>query len=141
MVYRDGKDGYYYIKRFNVTSITRDREYDLTQGKPFSRVTYFTANPNGEAEIIKITLKPSLKLKKIFAEKDFSTVAIKGRQSMGNILSKNEIHRIGLKAHGGSTLGGRKVWFDHDVNRLNYDERGEFLGEFQSAGLDGRRSF
>ena len=135
VVYRDGKDGYYYIKRFNVTSITRDREYDLTQGKPFSRVTYFTANPNGEAEIIKITLKPSLKLKKIFAEKDFSTVAIKGRQSMGNILSKNEIHRIGLKAHGGSTLGGRKVWFDHDVNRLNYDERGEFLGEFQSEDL------
>ncbi len=135
VVYRDGKDGVYYIKRFNVTSVTRDREYDLTQGKPYSRVSYFTANPNGEAEIIKITLKPTLKIKKLFAEKDFSTVAIKGRQSMGNILSKTEIQRIGLKSHGGSTLGGRKVWFDHDVNRLNYDERGEYLGEFHSDDL------
>ena len=135
VVYRDGKEGYYYIKRFNVTSVTRDKEYDLTQGKPSSRVMYFTANPNGEAEVIKITLKPTLKLKKIFAEKDFSTIAIKGRQSIGNILSKNEIQRIGLKSHGGSTLGGRKVWFDHDVNRLNYDERGEYLGEFQSEDL------
>ena len=132
VVYRDGKDGNYYIKRFNVTSITRDREYDLTQGKPFSCVVYFTANSNGEAEVIKVTLKPRLKLKNIFFEKDFSTIAIKGRQSMGNLLSKLEIHRIGLKSHGGSTLGGRKVWFDHDVNRLNYDGRGEFLGEFYS---------
>ena len=135
VVYRDGKDGFYYIKRFNVTSITRDREYDLTQGKPFSRVVYLTANPNGEAEVVKITLKPALKLKNISVEKDFSTVAIKGRQSIGNILSKNEIQRIGLKSHGGSTLGGRKVWFDHDVNRLNYDERGEYLGEFHSEDL------
>ena len=135
VVYRDGKDGYYYIKRFNVTSVTRDREYDITQGKPGSRIVYFTANLNGEAEVIKITLRPNLKLKKIFFDKDFSTIAIKGRQSMGNLLSKNEIQRIGLKAHGGSTLGGRKVWFDHDVNRLNYDERGEFLGEFQSEDL------
>ncbi len=131
-VYRDGKGGNYYIKRFNVTSVTRDREYDLTQGTPYSRVAYFTANPNGEAEVIKVTLKPTPKLKKIFFDKDFSTVAIKGRQSMGNLLTKNEIHRIGLKSHGGSTLGGRKVWFDHDVNRLNYDERGEYLGEFYS---------
>ncbi len=135
VIYRDGKDGFYYIKRFNVTSITRDRDYDLTQGKPFSRVAYFTANPNGEAEVVKITLKPTLKLKRIFVEKDFSTVAIKGRQSRGNVLSKNEIQRIGLKARGGSTLGGRKVWFDHDVNRLNYDERGEYLGEFHSEDL------
>ena len=115
-----------------MTSVTRDREYDLTQGKPFSRVVYFTANPNGEAEVIKITLKPRLKLRNIFLEKDFSSIAIKGRQSMGNLLSKIEIHRIGLKSHGGSTLGGRKVWFDHDVNRLNYDGRGEYLGEFYS---------
>ena len=134
-VYRDGKTGYYYIKRFNVTSVTRDREYDVTQGKPGSRIVYFTANPNGEAEIIKVTLKPALKLKRIFFDKDFSTIAIKGRQSMGNLLSKNEIQRIGLKAHGGSTLGGRKVWFDHDVNRLNYDERGTYLGEFHSGDL------
>ena len=134
-VYRDGKAGNYYIKRFNVTSVTRDREYDLTQGTPLSKVNYFTANPNGEAEIIKVTLKPNPKLKKIFFDKDFSEIAIKGRQSMGNILSKNEIHKIGLKAHGGSTLGGRKVWFDHDVNRLNYDERGAYLGEFHSDDL------
>lgn len=132
VVYRDGKAGFYYIKRFNVTSVTRDREYDLTQGTPGSKVVYFTPNPNGEAEIIKITLKPNPKIKKIFFDKDFSELAVKGRQSMGNLLSKNEIHRIGLKSHGRSTLGGRKVWFDHDVNRLNYDERGEFLGEFHS---------
>ncbi|MCD8317903.1 MAG: DNA gyrase/topoisomerase IV subunit A [Paraprevotella sp.] len=135
VVYRDGKAGYYYVKRFNVTSVTRDREYDLTQGTPYSRVVYFTANPNGEAEVIKITMKPGPKIKELFLEKDFSAIAIKGRQSMGNILSKTEIHRIGLKSHGGSTLGGRKVWFDHDVNRLNYDERGEYLGEFHSEDL------
>lgn len=135
VVYRDGKAGFYYIKRFNVTSVTRDREYDLTQGTPGSKVVYFTPNPNGEAEIIKITLKPGPKIKKIFFDKDFSDLAVKGRQSMGNLLSKNEIHRIGLKSHGRSTLGGRKVWFDRDVNRLNYDERGEYLGEFHSEDL------
>ncbi len=135
VVYRDGKAGNYYIKRFNVTSVTRGREYDLSQGSLYSRVVYFTANPNGEAEVVKVTLKPAPKVKKIFFDKDFSEVAIKGRQSMGNLLSKNEVHRIGLKSHGGSTLGGRKVWFDHDVNRLNYDERGEFLGEFHSEDL------
>ena len=135
VVYRDGKGGFYYMKRFNVTSVTRDREYDLTQGKPGSRVVYFTSNPNGEAEVIKVTLRPNPKVKKIFFDKDFSEIAIKGRQSMGNLLSKNEVHRIGLKAKGGSTLGGRKVWFDHDVNRINYDERGEYLGEFLSNEL------
>ncbi|MBO5181213.1 MAG: DNA gyrase/topoisomerase IV subunit A [Paraprevotella sp.] len=134
-VYRDGKGGFYYIKRFNVTSMTRDREYDLTQGKPGSKVTYFTANPNGEAEVIKVTLKPNPKIKKIFFDKDFSDIAIKGRQSMGNLLTKNEVFRISLKSRGGSTLGGRKVWFDHDVNRLNYDERGTYLGEFLSDEL------
>ena len=130
VVYRDGKGGTSYIKRFNVTSITRDREYDVTQGKPGSRVTYFTANPNGEAEIIKVTLKPNPKLKRVFFDKDFSEIAIKGRASMGNILTKLDILRLGLKSHGGSTLGGRKVWFDPDVKRLNYDEHGDFLGEF-----------
>lgn len=135
VVYRDGKAGNYYIKRFNVTSMTRDREYDLTMGQPGSKVVYFTANPNGEAEVIKVTLKPNPRIKKIFFDKDFSDIAIKGRQSMGNLLSKNEVHRIGLKSRGGSTLGGRKVWFDHDVNRLNYDERGDFLGEFMSDDL------
>jgi topoisomerase-4 subunit A len=131
-VYRDGRDGAYFIKRFNVTSITRDREYDLTQGKPGSRVAYFTANPNGEAEIIKVSLKPNPKLKRVFFEKDFSQIMIKGRSSMGNLLTKLDVERIGLKSHGTSTLGGRKVWFDHDVKRLNYDERGQFLGEFHS---------
>ena len=132
VVYRDGKGGFYYIKRFNITSITRDREYDVTQGNPGSRIVYFTVNPNGEAEIIKVTLKPNPKIKKIAFEKDFSEISIKGRQSMGNILSKNDIHKIVLKQRGGSTLGGRKVWFDPDVLRLNYDERGTYLGEFHS---------
>ena len=135
VVYRDGKAGFYYIKRFNITSITRDREYDITQGNPGSRIVYFTANPNGEAEIIKVTLKPNPRIKKISFEKDFSEIGIKGRQSMGNILSKNDVHKIVLKQRGGSTLGGRKVWFDPDVLRLNYDERGQYLGEFHSDEL------
>ena len=129
-VYRDGKAGNYYVKRFNVTSMTRDREYDLTKGTPGSRVLYFTSNPNGEAEVIKVVMKPNPKLKKVFFDYDFSLLAIKGRASMGNLLSKNEIARITLKSHGGSTLGGRKVWWDPDVNRINYDEQGTFLGEF-----------
>ena len=132
VVYRDGKEGTQYIKRFNVTSVVRDREYDVTQGKPDSRITYFSANPNGEAEIIKVTLKPNPRIRHIIFEEDFSNILIKGRQSMGNILTKNPVHRITLKQRGGSTLGGRKVWFDHDVLRLNYDGRGEYLGEYQS---------
>lgn len=130
MVYRDGKQGPYFIKRFNVTSMTRDREYDATQGKPGSRVLYFTANPNGEAEVIKVTLEPNPKLKRIFLEYDFSDVLIKGRSSQGRIVTKFAVNRIGLKSHGHSTLGGRKVWFDPDVNRINYDEHGRLLGEF-----------
>lgn len=130
VIYRDGKDGLHYIKRFAVTGVTRDKEYDLTQGKPGSRVVWFTANPNGEAEILKITFKPKPRLKCLFVDKDFSDIAIKGRQSMGNIVTKNEIHKISLKEKGGSTLGGRQVWFDRDILRLNYDGRGEFLGEF-----------
>jgi topoisomerase-4 subunit A len=135
MVYRNGKSGFYYIKRFNVTSITRDKEYDMTQGEPGSKVLYFTANPNGEAEVIKVTLKPGPTVRKIIYDKDFSELAIKGRQSMGNLLSKNEVAKIGLKSHGGSTLGGRKVWFDYDVFRLNYDDHGEYLGEFHNDDL------
>ena len=131
VVYRDGKKGFYFIKRFNVTSVTRDREYDLTQGTPGSRIVYFTANPNGEAEIIKVTLDPAeVKKGSIFLDKDFSQIIIKGRSSKGNLLTKKSVHRIGLKSHGHSTLGGRKVWFDPDVNRLNYDEHGTLLGEF-----------
>ena len=131
-VYRDGKQGEYFIKRFNVTSMTRDKMYDITQGTPGSRVVYFTANPNGEAEIIKITLDPDLSKKRqsIFIEKDFSDIIIKGRAAKGNLLTRRTIRRIGLKSHGHSTLGGRKVWFDPDVNRINYDENGRFLGEF-----------
>lgn len=131
-VYRDGKQGDYFIKRFNVTAMTRDKLYDITQGTPGSRVIYFTANPNGEAEIIKCTMEPDLTKKRqsIFLEKDFSDILIKGRAAKGNLLTKRTIRRIGLKSHGHSTLGGRKVWFDPDVNRINYDENGRFLGEF-----------
>ncbi|MGN1263703.1 MAG: DNA gyrase/topoisomerase IV subunit A [Prevotella sp.] len=134
VVYRDGKKGFYYMKRFSVISITRDHEYDITQGTPGSKVMYFTANPNGEAEVIKITLDPmavqSKRKTSIFLERDFSNVLIKGRTSKGNLLTKKQINRIGLKSHGHSTLGGRKVWYDPDVNRLNYDEHGVLLGEF-----------
>lgn len=133
VIYRDGKEGFHYIKRFNVTSMIRDREYDVTQGTPGSKIVYFTANPNGEAEVIKVTLRPNPRIKKLIFEKDFSTINIKGRQSMGNLLTKYEVHKISLKQRGGSTLGGRKVWFDHDVFRLNYDGRGQYLGEFQSG--------
>ena len=132
VVYRDGRHGTCYIKRFNVVGCTRDKEYDLTQGTPGSKVMYFTANPNGEAETIKVTLDPDTTKNRqnIFLEKDFSEVAIKGRMAKGNILTKNSVHRISLKSRGHSTLGGRKVWYDPDVRRINYEERGRYLGEF-----------
>ena len=132
VVYRDGKNGIHYMKRFAATGMTRDREYDLTQGTPGSKVAYFTSNPNGEAEIIKVMLKPNPRLRNSIIEKDFSTIAIKGRQSMGNILTKNEVLRISLKKHGSSTLGGRHVWFDRDILRINFDNHGEYLGEFHN---------
>lgn len=132
VAYRDGAEGTHYIKRFAVTSIVRDREYDVTQGKPDSRISYFSANPNGEAEIIKVTLKPNPRVRRIIFERDFSEVTIRSRQSQGVILTRLPVHKIVLKQRGGSTLGGRKVWFDRDVLRLNYDGRGEYLGEFQS---------
>ncbi|HPX98925.1 MAG TPA: DNA gyrase/topoisomerase IV subunit A [Bacteroidaceae bacterium] len=135
VVYRDGKRGAYYIKRFAATGLTRDKEYNLTQGKDGSRVVYFSANHNGEAEIIKVTLKPNPKLRKPVFDKDFSEILIKGRQAKGNLLTRNEVHRIGLKSHGVSTLGGRKVWFDKDVTRLNLDGHGRFLGEFDNDDL------
>ena len=132
VVYRDGKTGPYYIKRFNVTSITRDKEYDVTLGTAGSKINYFTANPNGEAEVIKITLDPNHDKDKqnIFMERDFANILIKGRAAKGNLLTKESIHRISLKSHGHSTLGGRKVWFDPDVNRINYEDHGRYLGEF-----------
>ena len=132
VVYRDGKKGFYYMKRFAVTGLARDKEYDLTQGKPGSKVVYFTANQNGEAEVIKVQLKPALHLKKMEVLKDLSELAIKSRTSRGNLLTKFEVQRITLKQKGASTLGGRKVWFDPDVLRINYDGQGQYLGEFQS---------
>lgn len=133
VVYRDGKKGHSFIKRFAVTGITRDREYDLTQGSENSRITYFTSNPNGEAEIIKVFLKPKPKLRKLIIEEDFKDVVIKGRNAKGNILSKHDIHKIVLKEEGVSTLGGRKIWFDEEVFRLNVDGRGKYIGEFLGA--------
>ncbi|MDR1743128.1 MAG: DNA gyrase/topoisomerase IV subunit A [Dysgonamonadaceae bacterium] len=129
-IYRDGKVSPHYIKRFSVTGITRDKEYDLTQGKPGSRIAYFSVNPNGEAETVKIFLKPKPRLRILQFEKDFSEMEIKGRQARGNMLTKAEVHKIVLKQKGVSTLGGREVWFDSDVLRLNYDGRGTFIGEF-----------
>lgn len=135
VIYQDGKGGTYYMKRFNVTGVTRDKEYNLTQGKPGSKIVWFTANPNGEAEVVKVTLKPKARLKTLQLDVDFSELAIKGKASMGNIVTKNEAHSFKLKEKGQSTLGGRQVWFDPDVLRLNYDGRGDYLGEFGPADL------
>lgn len=135
VVYRDGKKSPHYIKRFAVTGVTRDKDYDLTRGKPGSRVAYFSVNPNGEAETIRVILKPKPRMRILQFEKDFSEVEIKGRQAMGNILTKAEVHRILLKQKGVSTLGGRKVWYDPDVLRLNYEGSGQFLGEFQGDDM------
>jgi len=129
-IYRDGKGGIYYMKRFAVTGIARDKEYDLTMGTKGSRVMYFTANPNGEAEVIRVQLKPALHLKKVEVIKDLSELAIKSRTARGNVLTKYDVKSITLKQKGHSTLGGRKVWFDPDVLRLNYDGQGMYLGEF-----------
>ena len=135
VIYQNGRGGIYYMKRFAVTSITRDKEYNLTPGLPGSRVVWFSANPNGEAEVVKVTLKPKLRLKTLQFDVDFAKLAIKGRSAQGNLVTKNEVHTFTLKERGASTLGGREVWFDHDVMRLNYDGRGEFLGEFQGRDL------
>ena len=130
VIYQDGKDGNVMIKRFAVTGITRDREYDVTKGTPGSRVLYLTSNPNGEAEVVKVTLKPRPRLRKLQFEADFSTIAIKGRGSQGNILSRHAVSRVVLQENGVSTLGGRDIWYDSAIARLNDDERGIFLGEF-----------
>ena len=130
VVYRDGKKGTYFMKRFNVTGVAKDKEYDLTQGKAGSKVVYFTANPNGEAEVIKVALKPQLHLKKLEVFKDLSELAVKSRTARGNVLTKFDVKSITLSKKGHSTLGGRKVWFDPDVLRVNYDEHGIYLGEF-----------
>ncbi len=130
VVYRDGKKGTYFMKRFNVTGVAKDKEYDLTQGKAGSKIVYFTANPNGEAEVIKVALKPQLHLKKLEVFKDLSELAVKSRTARGNVLTKFDVKSITLSKKGRSTLGGRKVWFDPDVLRVNYDEHGIYLGEF-----------
>ena len=139
VVYRDGKNGPCYIKRFNITGITRNREYDLTKGTPGSKVMYFTANPNGEAEVIRLTFDPTFianaKKKALFTTKDFSEVLIKGRTSIGNLVTKLPVQRVTLKSHGHSTLGGRKVWFDPDICRINYEQHGQYLGEFNEDDL------
>jgi topoisomerase-4 subunit A len=132
VVYRDGATGRSFIKRFAVTGIMRDKEYDVTQGTPGSRILYISMNPNGEAETVKVILRPKLRQKVMTFEKDFSEIMIKGRNSMGNVLTKADVHKISLKQKGSSTLGGRQVWFDRDVLRLNYDGRGEALGEFHN---------
>ncbi len=131
VIYQNGKGGVYYMKRFAATSMTRDKEYTLTNElQPGSRIAWFSANPNGEAEVVKVTLKPKLRLKNLSFDVDFSKLAIKGRAAQGNLVTKNEVHRFSLKERGASTLGGRQVWFDYDVMRLNYDGRGTYLGEF-----------
>lgn len=130
VIYQDGKGGPYYMKRFNITGITRDRDYNITQGTKGSKIVWFSANPNGEAEVVKVTLKPIPRLKKLFIDVDFSELSIKGRGARGNLVTRNEVHRFSLKEKGKSTLGGRKVWFDPDILRLNYDARGNYLGEF-----------
>ena len=138
VVYRDGKHSPHYIKRFSITGIMRDREYDLTQGVEGSRVAYFSVNPNGEAETIRVVLKPTglrLRPNSLMFDKDFSPIPIKGRSARGNILTKGDVLKISLKQKGSSTLGGRQVWFDRDVLRLNYDSRGEYLGEFHTDDL------
>lgn len=129
--YRDGKTGITYVKRFAVTSITRDREYNVTQGTPKSEIIYFSANPNGEAEVLKITLRPKARLRNLIFDYDMSELAIRGRGSRGNILTKHSILRVVLKEKGESTLGGRKTWFEPETLRINDDERGDYLGEFQ----------
>lgn len=134
-IYRNGRGGAYYMKRFKVTGITRDREYNLTPGEQGTRVLWFTCNPNGEAETVNVTLKPRPRLNRLQIEVDFSALAIKGRGAMGNLVTKNEVARVSLKRKGVSTLGGREVWFDRDVLRLNYEGRGEYLGEFGGNDL------
>ncbi len=130
MIYKDGQSGVSYIKRFSVMGVTRDKEYDLTKGTKGTRVLYFSANPNGEAEIVNVQLKPHSKLKKLQFDEDFAALAIKGRGSMGNIITKYPVKKIILKSKGVSTLAGRKIWYDDILKRLNADGRGKYLGEF-----------
>ena len=135
VAYQDGRDGPYYVKRCALTGLTRDKEYNLGRGTSGTRILYLSANPNGEAEVIKVYHKPRARLKKVTFEFDFGELTIKGRGSMGNILTRNAVHKITLKEKGLSTLGGRKLWIDDAVMRLNTDGRGKFLGEFASDDI------
>jgi topoisomerase-4 subunit A len=132
VVYQDGKDGFLMVKRCAISGLTRDKEYNLTKGTPGSKIVYLSVNPNGEAEVIKVHHKPKARLKKLMFEFDFGEIGIKGKSSMGNILSRNPVHKVALKEKGLSTLGGRKIWFDDAVFRLNVDSRGIYLGEFSA---------
>ncbi|MDE6375545.1 MAG: DNA gyrase/topoisomerase IV subunit A, partial [Alistipes sp.] len=131
VLYRDGRNGPILMKRCAIKSVTRDKEYDMTKGTPRSEILYMSVNPNGEAEVLKVYFKPRPRLKKVIVDLDFSALAIKGRQSQGNLFSRYGIHKIVLKERGVSTLGGQSVWFDEDVRRLNADGRGKLLGEFK----------
>jgi len=130
VLYQDGRGGTIYMKRFAVTGIMRDKDYDVTQGKPGSKIVWFSANPNGEAEVLRITLKPKFRLKVLQFDVDLGELAIKGKTSRGNMVTKNEVHRISLKERGASTLGDREVWFDPDILRINYEGHGRSLGLF-----------
>jgi topoisomerase-4 subunit A len=130
IVYQDGRDGILMVKRCAISGLTRDKEYNLTKGTAGSKIVYLSVNPNGEGEVIKVHHKPKARLKKLVFEFDFGSIAIKGKSSIGNIITRNPIHKISLKEKGLSTLGGRKIWFDDVVFRLNDDGRGMFLGEF-----------
>ena len=132
IAYQDGRGGNIMVKRCAITGITRDKVYNISRGKVGSRILYFSANPNGEAEVIKVFHKPKNRLKKLTFEFDFGELAIKGKGSIGNILTRHTVHKITLKEKGVSTLGGRKIWFDDSVNRLNADGRGVYLGEFSA---------
>lgn len=133
LAYQDGRLGSVYVKRFAVTGVVRDKEYPLTKGKPGSKILYFTANPNGESEIVKVSLKPKPRLKKLNYDFDFGELAIKGRSSQGNVLSKNAVKKIVQSEKGLSTLGARDIWYDDTIMRLNTDQRGKYLGAFKEA--------
>lgn len=140
VIYRNGKDGYCYKKRFFITGLTRDKDYDMTQGKAGSKLMHFTANPNGETDLVRVMIDDRIPVvgrrprqKEVMV--DFSELAIKGRDSMGNLVTKNRVQEVRFVEKGASTLGGRQVWFDRDVLRLNYDGRGELLGTFQGDDL------
>ena len=133
VIYREGKTSIYYAKRFNITSVTRDKEYDITSGTEGSRIEWFTANHNGEAETVKVQLRAKAKLKKTVLDYDFSTLAIKGKASRGNLVTKNVIQRISLKSKGISTIEGKDIWYDADIQKLNDEAHGLYLGKFEDG--------